>query len=329
MMPGMRERLRRWLALLWKTPPLATAGSPAPTSPLPSAPNLSLSLAAPAPHTETGNQEPAAPAAHPLARDEFARRFVAELQRAAPGLGVRITGELELRVAAGEGDGSQVFLANAYDAYLRQPAQLGAIFDNYARALAQLDAVCGEPVDPERIVPVIKDRAWRRETLARLGAHPAYRAGQEQVFEDYNDELVIFYAEDLPHGIRYLTAEGIQRWRLGRESLRPLAVRNLRALLPTVQVLGADGLFLVAAGGNYEASLLLFEPLWRERKMEVRGDYVVAVPARDTLLVTGDDDGEGLRRVRDAVARVYPQAPYRLSNRLFVRRAGKFELLDE
>jgi hypothetical protein len=63
--------------------------------------------------------------------------------------------------------------------------------------------------------------------------------------------------------------------------------------------------------------------------MEVRGDYVVAVPARDTLLVTGDDDGEGLRRVRDAVARVYPQAPYRLSNRLFVRRAGKFELLDE
>jgi uncharacterized protein YtpQ (UPF0354 family) len=168
-----------------------------------------------------------------------------------------------------------------------------------------------------------------RETLARVRAHPGFKSGQEQVYEAYNDELVIFYAEDLPHGIRYLTNAGAEKWGLQRGSLRPLAVRNLRALLPEVQVLSSGGLYLISAGGNYEASLLLFETLWRERKLEVEGDYVVALPARDTLLVTGRDDWQGMRRVRETVAQVYPKAPYRLTDRLFVRAGEKFELLEE
>jgi uncharacterized protein YtpQ (UPF0354 family) len=265
----------------------------------------------------------------PLSREEFTREFVTVLKQKAPGVAVRVMDELDLRVTTGEGEGSQVFLYNAYDAYLQDPAQVEAVFANYALALAQLGVVRDDPVDPERIVPVIKDRLWMRETLARVRAHPKYQAGQEQVFEPYNEELVIFYAEDLPHGIRYLTSESIQKWGLGRESLRPLAVRNLRALLPEVQVLGAEGLYLITAGGNYEASLLLFETFWRERKLNVQGEYVVALPARDTLLVTGSDDFEGLRRVREAVAQVYPQAPYRLTERLFVRRGEKFEMLAD
>jgi uncharacterized protein YtpQ (UPF0354 family) len=265
----------------------------------------------------------------PLSRADFTREFVEVLKRQAPGMAVRVMGELELRVATGDGEGSQVFLYNAYDAYQQDPARVEAVFTNYALALAQLGAVRDDPVDPERIVPVIKDRTWMSETLARVRAHPKYQPGQEQVFEPYNDELLIFYAEDLPRGIRYLTEEGVQKWGLQRESLRPLAVRNLRALLPEVQVLGSGGLYLITAGGNYEASLLLFEPFWRERKLEVQGDYVVAIPARDTLLVTGSDDFEGMRRVREAVAQVYPQAPYRLTESLFVRRGEKFELLAE
>ncbi len=259
----------------------------------------------------------------------FTREVVAVLKTKADGLAVRVMGDLELRVTGGDGEGSQVFLHNAYDAYQQNPAQLAAVLGNYVLALAELGAVRDDPVDPERIVPVIKDRNWMRETQARVRAHPKYRAGQEQVFEEYNDELVIFYAEDLPHGIRYLTTEGVKKWGLEQASLRPLAVRNLRALLPQVQVLGAGGLYLISAGGNYEASLLLFEGLWRDEKLEVEGDYVVAVPARDTLLVTGSRDYEGLRRVREAVAQVYAQAPYRLTERLFVRNGERFEPFAE
>ncbi|MGA2052444.1 MAG: DUF1444 family protein [Opitutales bacterium] len=288
-------------------------------------PTMEAPVPAPPPPEITAGRSPAAP----ISRADFTREFVAVLKQTVPTLAVRVIGELELRVATGDGEGSQVFLYNAYDAYQRDPALAEAVFANYALALAQLGAVREDPVDPERIVPVIKDRLWMRETLARVRAHPKYQAGQEQVFEAYNDELVIFYAEDLPHGIRYLTNESLQKWGLAGESLRPLAVRNLRALLPEVQVLGSGGLYLIAAGGNYEASLLLFETFWRERKLEVQGDYVVALPARDTLLVTGSDDFEGLRRVREAVAQVYPQAPYRLTERLFVRRGEKFETLAE
>ncbi len=260
---------------------------------------------------------------------QFARQLVERLRVRSPGLPVAVVGGLELRVGGRDGEGSQVFLYNAYDAYRRSPEQLETVLGNYAMALEQLGTVRDDPVDPERIVPVIKDRNWTRETLARVRSHPKYKAGQEQVFEHYNDELVVFYAEDLPHGIRYLTSAGAKQWGLNLERLRPLAVRNLRALLPQVQVLGSDGLYLISAGGNYEASLLLFETLWRTRKLEVPGDYVVAVPARDTLLVTGSEDFEGLRRVRETVAQVYPKAPYRLTDRLFVRQGERFEIFAE
>jgi uncharacterized protein YtpQ (UPF0354 family) len=41
------------------------------------------------------------------------------------------------------------------------------------------------------------------------------------------------------------------------------------------------------AGGQYESSLLLAENIWSSGQIEVDGDVVVAVPAKDALLVTG------------------------------------------
>jgi uncharacterized protein YtpQ (UPF0354 family) len=318
---ALRRKAADQTATVGQSRPAASPAKSQPETPTPKLETPSDAFPLPAARTEVAGFAP-------RSRADFTREFVEVLKRQAPGMAVRVMGELELRVATGDGEGSQVFLYNAYDAYQQDPARVEAVFTNYALALAQLGAVRDDPVDPERIVPIIKDRTWMSETLARVRAHPKYQPGQEQVFEPYNDELLIFYAEDLPRGIRYLTEEGVRKWGLQRESLRPLAVRNLRALLPEVQVLGSGGLYLITAGGNYEASLLLFEPFWRERKLEVQGDYVVAIPARDTLLVTGSDDFEGMRRVREAVAQVYPQAPYRLTESLFVRRGEKFELLD-
>ena len=47
---------------------------------------------------------------------------------------------------------------------------------------------------------------------------------------------------------------------------------------------------MLKAGGDYEASLLLFDDIWRDGQVKVDGDIVVAVPAKDVLLVTGSNN---------------------------------------
>ena len=64
---------------------------------------------------------------------------------------------------------------------------------------------------------------------------------------------------------------------------------------------------------------------FRHVQKEVRGDIVVAIPTRHVLVATGSDDREGIERMKQIVQRVSAQGSYRLTRKLFVRRAGKFD----
>jgi uncharacterized protein YtpQ (UPF0354 family) len=85
-----------------------------------------------------------------------------------------------------------------------------------------------------------------------------------------------------------------------------------------------DHVFLVAAGGDYEASLLLLDDVWSGGQIKVNGDIVVAIPARDVLLVTGSRDRTGVRKVRELATKLVAEGPYGLTDALFVYRNGRF-----
>jgi len=107
--------------------------------------------------------------------------------------------------------------------------------------------------------------------------------------------------------------------------LRSLACENLKRLLPKIEYHGTNGLYMVTAGGNYEASLLLLDSIWHGGQMEVQGDIVVAIPTRDLLLVTGSKDARGIEKVKQMVKKATSRGAYRLIPQLFVYRNGKFE----
>jgi uncharacterized protein YtpQ (UPF0354 family) len=81
---------------------------------------------------------------------------------------------------------------------------------------------------------------------------------------------------------------------------------------------------MFSAGGDYEASLLLFDHIWSSGQVKVKGDIVVAVPAKDTLVVTGSQNRKGLDAMRKYVAEVVARDRYRLTDTLFVYRNGRF-----
>jgi uncharacterized protein YtpQ (UPF0354 family) len=147
---------------------------------------------------------------------------------------------------------------------------------------------------------------------------------QEKIHEDINDELVVVYAIDTPSNIAYINADELESLGVERDQLRALAVRNLRGLLPKIEVQRGEKLSMVIADGNYEASLLLFSDLWARESERMRGEPVAAVPARDLLIFADSADAEAVAYLRQLAAKMRAEASYGLTDRLFVLRDDRW-----
>lgn len=254
---------------------------------------------------------------------EFTRTAAAMVGKKRPDVKVEIVEDLEIKLA----DGMRCFLSNAYDLYRANPSAAKHIIgDVMATGLEAMER-SGQMIRKERIVPVIKDRGWLEE-----GRQAMVMRGQDEipipVHEGYNEELVICYAEDSEKGIRYLQEKDLEEAGFAPGELRALAVPNLKRLLTDVKAQGGEGLYMMTADGTYEASLILFDELWTDGRLDVRGEIVIAVPSRELLLVTGTGNEEGMARLREVAEEVHREgAPYRLSKSLFVYRRGMFEML--
>lgn len=256
-----------------------------------------------------------------LSANAYTQEYASQLRKALPGSKVTVTKDLELKVSDSKGHEFTAFLNNSYTAYRNSPEDKESIIAKYVRASAE--PLHSSKIDSSRITPVIKDRTWLTEIQQEMKARGAKEI-PENVYDSLNDELVIVYAEDSPKNLRYLTPKDVETLGVPRESLRELAVKNLRALLPKVSAQGNNGIFMLTAGGDYEASLLLFDKIWNDNAFKVDGDYVVAVPARDLLLITGSKDKAGLAKVRELARKTVAESPYYITADLFVYRNGHF-----
>lgn len=254
---------------------------------------------------------------------EFTREAAALVRKKRPDAEVVIVEDLEINIAAG----IRCFLGNAYDTYRNNPSAgkeiLGKVIATGLEAMERSET----GIRKDRIVPVIKDRNWIEESVRSMTMH----GGEEvplPVHEDYNEELVICYAEDSDNGIRYLQDKNVEEAGIEPGELRGLAISNLKQLLADVKAQGGQGLYLFTADGTYESSLILFDDLWTDGRLDVRGEIVIAVPSRELLLVTGTGNEEGMARLKEVAEEVHREgAPYRLSKSLFVYRKGVFEVL--
>lgn len=268
-----------------------------------------------------------APAAAQLvSKRAFTQQFAQALRAQAPGIAVTITADMELEVKRPSGIEATVHLDNAYAQYSADPKARSEVIQRYVRSLLEHKSE-DAPLDRARIVPVVKDRAWLAEVRQSLKARGA-KQPLDNVFESLNDDLVVVYAEDSPLNIRYLVTDNLAELGLRKDQLRSLAVGNLRSLLPPIEVNNGPLVSMITAGGDYEASLLLFEDLWSSGRLKVDGDTVVAIPSRDVLLYTGSRNRAGVAKLRKLASELSQKASYSLTDRLFVYRKGKFERFD-
>ncbi len=254
----------------------------------------------------------------------FTDAFAAAATAALPAVKVTVAGDLHLETRTATGDGITTDLRNAYSAYLGDPTKLEDVISRYVAVLADSVRMADQKpaLDRSRIVSVLKTPRWVegvRQAQSKNAQAP------QLLTEPFNSELTIVYAEDLPASIRYLTTLDDVG---DRAKLHDLALDNLSRLVPKIAMRqGADGIFQIGAGGSYEPSLLLVDELWSSGQIKVDGEIIVAVPAKDALLVTGSRNQTGVTRLR-ALAAELATGPYALTPILFVYRDGKFVPFD-
>jgi hypothetical protein len=116
---------------------------------------------------------------------------------------------------------------------------------------------------------------------------------------------------------------------LDERALHRIAFGNLNAMIDTVSLHGGPPA-LMASFHGIESSLLLADVFWAERVPELPGTPVVAVPARDVLVITGSQSPSGLAKAHRCVERVMFAGPHHsLVPDLLERRDNRWHVFDE
>ncbi|WP_375744366.1 DUF1444 family protein [Corallococcus interemptor] len=228
-------------------------------------------------------------------REDYAQLALGALRAADP------TGEwkydpeqfLIQRFAPDGGLGMTLNLANFYREYQDAPPE------RRGEALARLGRTGVLPEAPATYAQA------RSQLMLVVRARDTFEAFSQQAggsapvsWRPVGEVLAEALVQDTPDAMRYVPTEELARWGITYEQAREDAMANLRRMeaAPLRNLtLGACALF---TNDSYGASRLLLDDV--VRGCEVKGDPVVVVPNRDTVLITGADDATGLLTLAEA-----------------------------
>lgn len=171
--------------------------------------------------------------------------------------------------------------------------------------------------------------------LRRASAEPVEIPSEAvPIVEPFLDGLGVFYAFDLPYGYELLGPGKCTEASVPPGSLRALAMVNLRARRPERTLFQATDATAIGIelggefGGDLEASLVLDDDFMTSLDERFSGDLVVAIPDRDMLAATGTGHADGLAKLQSIVDDIWPGVDHPLTQRLLVRRAGQWQVLE-
>jgi uncharacterized protein YtpQ (UPF0354 family) len=264
---------------------------------------------------------------------EFTTAFVKALRAEVPSLDVTIKNDLELNLKHHDGSDFQSNLHNAYQTYLLDPSNLNEVIKQYVASTKEIfeHKVDADTINIENLVPIVKDKLWLSEAKSQLIKSFPNKVYNEKtdgfVYEDYNDDLAIVYAVDNPANFSFLTQKGLEKSNIPREKLHDIAINNLNKKLPNIELHSGPLVSMITAGGNFEASILLLDNVWTGQDLPYQGNIVIAIPARDVLLLADAKNPEAISKLREMVKKSMDNSSYTLTDQLFIYKNGKFERL--
>jgi uncharacterized protein YtpQ (UPF0354 family) len=111
------------------------------------------------------------------------------------------------------------------------------------------------------------------------------------IYSEFAECLAVAPVYDMPTSIRSLSAEDLEAWDVTLYEVIELAKQNLREMTQECAQLGE--LYVFSSGDSHDAARMLLVDVME--RLEVSGAPIAMVPNREMLLVTGEDNDEGLQ----------------------------------
>lgn len=214
------------------------------------------------------------------------------------------------------GTAAAVFMGNHHAQYQRHPDEVEAQFAEMYAAALTADA----PVPEDgTLLAVLKPVEWletTRQQLASVGAP----ASAVPLTLEVAPGLIAAYAIDTPQTLSFVTTDDAGRFGTAAQ-VHALALEGLAALANRASIEGGGGRFGVRVDGANDASLALVYDRVAPR-IDIVGPPVIAIPARDELLIGDGADPEIVESLRAIVSRIHRTSTYPISARLYTWSAG-------
>jgi uncharacterized protein YtpQ (UPF0354 family) len=146
-----------------------------------------------------------------------------------------------------------------------------------------------------KIVPAICDASTMALDLAN-----------SPVLKQVTSSLTATYVVDTGDSFTYVQHRHLSAAGMTAEELHARAIYNLATLAQTkVKVQPYGNIYAVLMGGNFEASLILFDDFWtRSCAHFAPNGFVAAFPARDILAFTDTSNKQGVQELHRLCDRV-------------------------
>jgi uncharacterized protein YtpQ (UPF0354 family) len=250
-------------------------------------------------------------------KDEFFLLYYKLLQERLPGASIEFVGESVLRIVNKDQKESTTYLDNLWLKYSNGDEDRAELIQKYVRMATSLSSGT-TVVTRQNIVPMIKDQQYIQ----------MFKSGTKPMIEHLCGDLWIVYAIDESETISTLSYDSMVAAAVAEEELHPLAVENLERILPEVECHGDGPWFLLTAGSNYVASLLLFDGMWDKLAETVDGHIVATVPTRDVLMYTGSQSASGLSAIRERSVEIASSGAHAISDSLIMRDGRKWTVFN-
>ncbi len=165
------------------------------------------------------------------------------------------------------------------------------------------------------------------EAFEPLATDETTKTEDQPVIKDLGNGLVVSYLVDMGEQFEYVNQGQLDEAALTTDTLYHIGINNLVDLANKhIRLKPHSNIYGIFVEGNFEASMMLLSTLWEKNlKNYVKGDFLLAIPARDVAAFGDSDNPEVATELQALIDRIWPSGEHLLSDKIYQRVDGEWQ----
>jgi uncharacterized protein YtpQ (UPF0354 family) len=214
---------------------------------------------------------------------EFASRFLSSLVEVHPDLPIAVTGDLTFTINPGQDREYAADLSQHYSLYQMEPERLEALVHLHNANITEALTLAEVPMTADLLIPLVRSAS----DIKKIDGDPV-------LSEPLTNDLVVVYAFNLPHKLKYLTEAGLEKLGIAQDDLKARAAANVEQHMDRATVDLHEGVGLVTCDAVNPSSLLFCPQFWRQGAFASIASIAVMVPDRDSVIAFDADNQQAI-----------------------------------